>query len=226
MIDGLNLTTDTSGVASFLYYDQSEMAPVLAETSVYGVVSSTVIDDAGFGPIGIINDLEAGGHDTLHMAWHDPYGDSGEIGQTTYMSSPARALEWAMIEPLAISVDVLADDTPCIATSTWSSQDIWYGCRVSEPWWMSSVEEVSTDGYNLYVALTHLSDGTPYIASYDAVAGSLSVSVHREGEWTTEVIASIDATGFDPQIAVDDLDRVHIGFHSVTDGTLMHAVGR
>ena len=41
-----------------------------------------------------------------------------------------------------------------------------------------------------------------------------------------EAIASIDATGFDPQIAVDDMDRVHIGFHSITDGTILHAVGR
>ena len=224
-LEGVNLTTDSSGVASFLYYDQEEGAPVLAQTSVFGVISYSTLGDGSEGPVGLINDLEAGHHDRLHMIWLDEYSSDG-IGQTTYTQSGSSDSEWAMIKSLAMSVDVLDDGTPCIATSTWDSQDIWYGCRTAEPWWMSTVEEVLTEGYNLHVALAHLSDGTPYLATFDALTGSLSVSVHRDGAWSTEAVASIDATGFDPQIAVDDMDRVHIGFHSITDGTILHAVGR
>jgi hypothetical protein len=134
--------------------------------------------------------------------------------------------EWALIEPLAVSIDVLADDTPCVAISSYADQDIWYNCRSSEPYWYSSYEEVLTDGYSLYVGLIHLSDGTPYIVSFDALAGSVSVSVRHDGTWSTEVIDTMDATGFDPHIAVDEHDRVHIGYYSITDDSLRYAVGR
>ena len=123
-------------------------------------------------------------------------------------------------------IDVLADDTPCVAISSYEDFEIWYSCRESVPYWMSSTEEVLTGGYPIYVGLIHLSDGTPYIVSFDALAGSVSVSVRHDGTWSTEVIDTMDATGFDPHIAVDGDDRVHIGYYSLTDGTLRYAVGR
>jgi hypothetical protein len=225
-IDGVNLTTDTSGVAQFMYFDIAEGGPVLGSTGTFGGISIETLDISDHGDVGVVNDLEASGHDTLHMAWWDPWGSSGSIGQTTYMNDVDMDAEWALIEPLAVSIDVLADDTPCVAISTYIGQDIWYSCRDSEPYWMSSTEEVLTEGFLLYVGLIHLSDGTPYIVSYDSLAGSVSVSVRHDGTWSTEVIDTMDSTGFDPHIAVDGDDRVHIGYYSITDGTLRYAVGR
>ena len=91
---------------------------------------------------------------------------------------------------------------------------------------MSSVEEVIDDGYNRFVALDHLSAGTPYIASFEVLSGALQISTLRDGEWVTENIDTLDTTGWDPQIQVDDLDQVHIEYYSISDGSLKYAVGR
>jgi hypothetical protein len=176
--------------------------------------------------MGFFTDLAIGTDDVKHIAWMDPYGSSGSISQTSYSAFGSIEPEWALIGPLDVSIDIRPDGTPCVAIVGYSDTSIWYSCREDAPYWMSSVEEVVGEGYNQFVALDHLNDGTPYIASFEVVSGSLQVSTLRDDEWVTERVDTIDTTGWDPQIQVDDLDRVHIGYYSMSDGSLKYAVGR
>jgi hypothetical protein len=230
----LSVETDSSGNAAYAFQDLTAGGPRLAVPASGGGLDLTWGETSAHGPIGFLTDLAIDEEDQLHLAWHDAYAStsssSGEfIGQTTYAAPGVVGPEWSMLEPLSISIDIRADGVPCLAVATLAYTAIEYICRdesIPGPLWWTTLDDVLDEGDHLHVSMVHLSDGTPYIVSYEETAGALQVSTRHEGTWDTITIDTIDSAAWKPTIAVDSIDRVHIGYYSYADNALHYAIGR
>jgi len=229
----LSVETDSSGRAAYAFQDLTIGGPRLATPTGTGGHDFSWFETSEHGAIGFLMDMAIDEEDQLHLAWHDAYastGSSGEfIGRTSYAAPGLVPPEWSMLEPLSVSIHVRPDGVPCLTVSTYAYTDVEYICRdesIPGPLWWTTLENVLDEGYHLHVALTHLSDGTPYIASYEETEGILQVSTRHAGEWDTITIDTIDESAGPPTIAVDSLDRVHIGYYSYSDHSIHHAIGR
>ena len=183
-----------------------------------------IVDGATDGGMGLYTSMRRGMSGDYHISYYDQTNgdlryaagtiDAGWEVQIVDGTDGADVGRYSFFDPLP-------NTNPAIAYYDATNEDLRYAYQSSGEWIIEVVD--SFGGVGTYCSLDHHpSDGTAYVAYYDADNGNLKLAT-RAGNWQIEYLDSGENVGKWTSLRADHLGNIHVAYYDEARQNLKYA---